>query len=73
MINHTNNLLSKAISKLEEEFKQLLSYYRFASRSLWNYNDRLKMGFRLEDFMGYFLTRSYFVIHFRVYKFPNGL
>ncbi|XP_073118598.1 exocyst complex component EXO70A1-like [Henckelia pumila] len=27
VINHTNNLLSKAISKLEEEFKQLLSYY----------------------------------------------
>ncbi|KZV57834.1 hypothetical protein F511_21644 [Dorcoceras hygrometricum] len=36
VINHTNNLLSKAISKLEEEFKQLLSYYRFASHSLWN-------------------------------------
>lgn len=27
VINHTNNLLSKAISKLEEEFNQLLSYY----------------------------------------------
>lgn len=28
VLNHTNNLLAKAISKLEEEFKQLLSSYR---------------------------------------------
>ncbi|KAK4480435.1 hypothetical protein RD792_013508 [Penstemon davidsonii] len=27
VLNHTNNLLSKAISKLEEEFKQLLASY----------------------------------------------
>ncbi|KAL0401436.1 UNVERIFIED_CONTAM: Exocyst complex component EXO70A1 [Sesamum latifolium] len=27
VLNHTNNLLAKAISKLEEEFKQLLSSY----------------------------------------------
>ncbi|KAL6989206.1 hypothetical protein U1Q18_014959 [Sarracenia purpurea var. burkii] len=27
VVNHTNNLLAKAISKLEEEFKQLLSSY----------------------------------------------
>ncbi|KAG6434204.1 hypothetical protein SASPL_105827 [Salvia splendens] len=29
VLNHTNNLLAKAISKLEEEFKQLLSSYRW--------------------------------------------
>lgn len=30
MLNNANSLLAKAISKLEEEFKQLLSSYRFA-------------------------------------------
>lgn len=29
VVNHANNLLAKAISKLEEEFKQRLSVYRF--------------------------------------------
>lgn len=29
VVNHANNLLSKAISKLENEFKQLLTSYRF--------------------------------------------
>lgn len=29
VLNHTNTLLAKAISKLEEEFKQLLLSYRF--------------------------------------------
>ncbi|GMP87885.1 hypothetical protein CsSME_00040075 [Camellia sinensis var. sinensis] len=30
VLNHANNLLSKAILKLEEEFRQLLTSYRFA-------------------------------------------
>ena len=29
VLNHANNLLAKAISKLEDEFRQLLSSYRF--------------------------------------------
>jgi exocyst complex protein 7 len=29
VLNNANNLLAKAISKLEDEFKQLLSSYRF--------------------------------------------
>lgn len=29
VINHANNLLTKAISKLEDEFRQLLTNYRF--------------------------------------------
>lgn len=29
VLNHANNLLSKAILKLEEEFRQLLTSYRF--------------------------------------------
>lgn len=29
VVNHANNLLVKAVSKLEEEFKQLLSVYRY--------------------------------------------
>lgn len=29
VINHANNLLNKAISKLEDEFRQLLANYRF--------------------------------------------
>lgn len=28
MLNHANNLLAKAISKLEDEFRQLLTNYR---------------------------------------------
>lgn len=35
VLNHTNTLLAKAISKLEEEFKQLLSSYRFVLLFLW--------------------------------------
>ncbi|KAL0299119.1 UNVERIFIED_CONTAM: Exocyst complex component EXO70A1 [Sesamum radiatum] len=34
VLNHTNNLLAKAISKLEEEFKQLLSSYRSEAKDL---------------------------------------
>ena len=29
VLNHANALLSKAISKLEDEFRQLLTNYRF--------------------------------------------
>ena len=29
VLNHANQLLAKAISKLEEEFRQLLTNYRF--------------------------------------------
>ena len=32
VINRVNDLLSQAVLKLEEEFKQLLSTYRFVSR-----------------------------------------
>lgn len=31
VLTHTNNLLAKAIMKLEEEFKQLLANYRLVS------------------------------------------
>lgn len=31
VLNHANNLLAKAISKLEDEFRQILTNYRFVS------------------------------------------
>lgn len=37
VLNHANTLLSMAISKLEDEFKQLLSSYRFGPLSLTTY------------------------------------